>query len=152
MYTVMEALQEITQFLTKSARLDLKAVSLTHVLGLTGSKDGISLISNCPELLAKIIALTEDDSESIRKDAILTLVNISAEENGAEALVEQVNMTSVWVVTYNSRFIRSSARRLFLRLMLQFLTRIPNLPIPGVWFSVMLLVQNDWWKRFSIKF
>ncbi|XP_055640542.1 protein HGH1 homolog [Toxorhynchites rutilus septentrionalis] len=85
----MEALPEIVQFLNKSARIDLKAVTLTHILGLTGSKEGISLISKCSELLTKIIDLTEDDSETIRKDAILTLVNISAEENGAKALVAQ---------------------------------------------------------------
>ncbi|EAT36130.1 AAEL011762-PA [Aedes aegypti] len=85
----MEALREITQFLSKSARLDLKAVSLTHVLGLTGSKDGISLISQCPELLANVVDLCADEADTIRKDAVLSLVNLSAEQDGAEALVKQ---------------------------------------------------------------
>ncbi|XP_062563357.1 protein HGH1 homolog [Armigeres subalbatus] len=86
----MEALREITPFLSKSARLDLKAVSLTHVLGLTGSKDGISLIGQCQELLANVVDLSADESEVIRKDAVLALVNISAEQDGAEALVNQL--------------------------------------------------------------
>lgn len=88
----MEALREITQFLSKSARLDLKAVSLTHVLGLTGSKDGISLISQCPELLANVVDLCADEADTIRKDAVLSLVNLSAEQDGAEALVKQVGL------------------------------------------------------------
>lgn len=87
----MEALREITPFLSKSSRLDLKSVSLTHVLGLTGSKDGITLLSQCPELLSNVVDLTTDQSESVRKDAVLTLVNISAEQDGAEALVKQVS-------------------------------------------------------------
>lgn len=86
----MEALREITPFLSKSARLDLKAVSLTHVLGLTGSKDGISLICQCTELLANVVDLCADEADTIRKDAVLTLVNLSAEQDGAEALVKQV--------------------------------------------------------------
>ncbi|XP_065082837.1 protein HGH1 homolog [Ochlerotatus camptorhynchus] len=86
----MEALREMTPFLSKSARLDLKSVSLTHVLGLTGSKDGITLISQCPQLLSNVVELTADESESVRKDAVLTLVNISAEQEGAEALVKEL--------------------------------------------------------------
>ncbi|KXJ83955.1 hypothetical protein RP20_CCG022301 [Aedes albopictus] len=85
----MEALREITPFLSKSARLDLKAVSLTHVLGLTGSKDGISLICQCTDLLANLVDLCADEADTIRKDAVLTLVNLSAEQDGAEALVKQ---------------------------------------------------------------
>lgn len=86
----MEALREITPFLHRSARLDLKAVSLTHVLGLTGSKDGILLLAQCVELLDNLVGLTEDESEPVRKDAVLALVNLSAEEEAAGALVKQV--------------------------------------------------------------
>ncbi|XP_053695682.1 protein HGH1 homolog [Sabethes cyaneus] len=86
----MEALQEIIPFLSKFARLDLKAVSLSHVLSLTGSRDGIELISNCTPLLANIVDLTGDDSDALRKDAVLTLVNISAEQCGAEKLVAEL--------------------------------------------------------------
>ncbi|KAL9697731.1 hypothetical protein quinque_001172 [Culex quinquefasciatus] len=86
----MEALREITPFLHRSARLDLKAVSLTHVLGLTGSKDGILLLAQCVELLDNLVGLTEDESEPVRKDAVLALVNLSAEEEAAGALVKQL--------------------------------------------------------------
>ncbi|XP_055541950.1 protein HGH1 homolog [Wyeomyia smithii] len=86
----MEALEEITPFLSKSSRLDLKAVSLSHVLGLTGSKDGIVLIGKCTPLLINIVELTGDDSEAVQKGAVLTLVNLSAEQCGAEQLVTKL--------------------------------------------------------------
>ncbi|XP_058823461.1 protein HGH1 homolog [Topomyia yanbarensis] len=85
----MDPLREIVPFLRKSARLDLKAVSLSHVLSLTGSRVGISLIIQCSELLGNVVDLTEDSSEALQKDAVLALVNISAEETGAEVLVNQ---------------------------------------------------------------
>ncbi|XP_055602862.1 protein HGH1 homolog [Uranotaenia lowii] len=82
-------LKELTQFLSKTARLDLKAVSLTHILGLTGTKAGIELIGQNLKLLGNVVALVDDDSDVIRKDAVLALVNISAEESGAEVLVNK---------------------------------------------------------------
>lgn len=47
----MEAVREILQFLELSARIDLKTVALQHVLGLTGSPEGLDLLSNIPELV-----------------------------------------------------------------------------------------------------
>ena len=47
----MEELRELLQFLEPSARLDLKTVALQHILGLTGSPEGLELISNVPELV-----------------------------------------------------------------------------------------------------
>jgi hypothetical protein len=47
----MEAIREILQFLEPTARLDLKTVALQHVLGLTGSPEGLDLLSNIPELV-----------------------------------------------------------------------------------------------------
>ena len=47
----MEEIREILQFLEPSARLDLKIVALQHILGLTGSPEGLELISQVPELV-----------------------------------------------------------------------------------------------------
>jgi hypothetical protein len=47
----MEALEEILTFLELSARIDLKTVALQHVLGLTGSPDGLALIAKAPKLV-----------------------------------------------------------------------------------------------------
>ncbi|XP_058467154.1 protein HGH1 homolog [Malaya genurostris] len=85
----MEPLLEIVPFLQKTSRLDLKTVSLSHVLSLTGSKDGVVLISQCANLLGNVLELTGDNSDAIQKDAVLALVNISSETVGAEALVNQ---------------------------------------------------------------
>jgi hypothetical protein len=44
-----------------------------------------------PCLLSSLISLTQDKSESIAKEACLTIVNISAEELGARALLSSYN-------------------------------------------------------------
>jgi hypothetical protein len=47
----MEELREILPFLAKDARLDLKVATLQAVLGLTGSPEGIAMISSLPEMV-----------------------------------------------------------------------------------------------------
>ena len=47
----MEVIREMFQFLEPSARLDLKIVALQHVLGLTGSNEGLELLSSLPEIV-----------------------------------------------------------------------------------------------------
>ncbi|XP_026461779.1 protein HGH1 homolog [Ctenocephalides felis] len=84
----MESLKEILQFLDINARLDLKQVALTHVLSLTGSPEGLSLITSLKELLLALLKLTNDPSDVIAKDAALCLINISASENGSVCLME----------------------------------------------------------------
>uniref|UniRef100_A0A182Y599 Protein HGH1 homolog n=1 Tax=Anopheles stephensi TaxID=30069 RepID=A0A182Y599_ANOST len=81
----MEALEEIVQFLSKSARLDLRVVSVSHVLG---SVEGIKLLIANDKLLTSLLDLTSD--ESVAKDAVLCLVNITAEEIGAAVVVEKL--------------------------------------------------------------
>ncbi|KFB41383.1 AGAP001442-PA-like protein [Anopheles sinensis] len=85
----MEAIEEILPFLSIKSRLDLKAVSLSHVLGLTGSVDGIKLLIRNETLLKHLLDLTGDESESVAKDAVLCFVNITAEESGAEVVVDK---------------------------------------------------------------
>ncbi|XP_321688.5 protein HGH1 homolog [Anopheles gambiae] len=84
----MDALDEIVPFLAKTARLDLKVVSLSHVLGLTGSVDGIKLLVQNETLLNNLLDLTGE--ESVAKDAVLCFVNITAEETGAAVVVDKL--------------------------------------------------------------
>ncbi|KAJ9586292.1 hypothetical protein L9F63_020055, partial [Diploptera punctata] len=53
----------------------------------TGSNDGKSLLREQVEVLRSLTSLTQDDSDVIAKDACLALVNISADEAGARALL-----------------------------------------------------------------
>ncbi|XP_049535451.1 protein HGH1 homolog [Anopheles darlingi] len=87
----MSELEEIVPFLSKTARLDLKAVALSVVLGLTGSVDGIKLLLQQEVILSNVLDLADDESEPIAKDAVLCFVNISAEEKGAQAIVDKLS-------------------------------------------------------------
>lgn len=54
----MDELREILPFLAKDARLDLKVATLQTVLGLTGSPQGIDVISSLPEMVDFFITKT----------------------------------------------------------------------------------------------
>lgn len=107
----MDSLKEIVSFMNINSRLDLKAVSVSHVLGkvgrkfkrsmfaqiivlwfigLTGSPDGRSLIYKCPEVVEVLLKLTADKEGTIAKDALLAVVNISADEDGAKMILDKV--------------------------------------------------------------
>ncbi len=47
----MEAVKELLQFLHLDARIDVKTVALQNILGLTGSPEGLELLSDIPELV-----------------------------------------------------------------------------------------------------
>lgn len=83
----MEVLKEITNFLTESTRLDLKAVALQNVLNITGSKEGRELLFGSLDILKQLVILMQDDSMAIAKDAALSAINISADEAGANAFL-----------------------------------------------------------------
>lgn len=83
----MDALEEICQFLNLDTRIDLKVIALKHVFSETGSAKGREVLLKLPNLLSRLIALTQDSSTAISKDAALALVNISADETGANALL-----------------------------------------------------------------
>ncbi|XP_023721778.1 protein HGH1 homolog isoform X2 [Cryptotermes secundus] len=83
----MDSLEEIQNFLDVDARFDLKTAALQYVLGLTGTEAGRFLLLQRPCLLSSLISLAQDKSESIAKDACLAIVNISADEAGARALL-----------------------------------------------------------------
>lgn len=92
----METLQELVQFLHPAQRLDLKAVATMHVLGLTGSAAGKDVIFKVGEVVRLLFQLTDDAAESVAKDAVLALINLTAEEEGANLVfTEASNMDPV---------------------------------------------------------
>ncbi|KAJ6633307.1 Protein HGH1 like [Pseudolycoriella hygida] len=85
----MESLKEIITFMNIDSRLDLKAVAVSHILSLTGCSDARSLIYKCPEVIEKLLKLTVDNEGTIAKDALLAIVNLSADEEGANTILEK---------------------------------------------------------------
>ncbi|XP_058805971.1 protein HGH1 homolog [Phymastichus coffea] len=83
----MEALKEISCYLDPKCRIDVKAVALEHVLGVTASKEGRELLLGVPQILRQLILLLQDESIVIAKDAARSLINISGDEAGASALL-----------------------------------------------------------------
>ncbi|XP_026850681.1 protein HGH1 homolog [Drosophila persimilis] len=79
----MEVVGELVQFMQPNQRLDLKAVALTHVLGLTGSAEGKAAILALDDMLMAIFGLTFDDNHTVAKDAVLSLINLTADEECA---------------------------------------------------------------------
>ncbi|KAI9580927.1 protein HGH1 homolog [Glossina fuscipes] len=79
----MESLTELVQFMQPSQRLDLKKIALTHVLGLTGTEEGKCAIFSVDDLLTALFHLTADESLALAKDAVLALINLTADVSGA---------------------------------------------------------------------
>lgn len=109
----MESLQEIKQFLEPTSRLDLKDVATTYILsmifnhefwggrcelklfllllvGLTASKEGQELLYQCKDIIVQLIKLTQDGAATVAKNSLLSLVNLSAEAEGASVILEAV--------------------------------------------------------------
>lgn len=63
------------------------------LLGVTGSAEGRELLLKFPDSLTELIALTQDSSTSISKDAALALINITADEAGTNAFLVISEMT-----------------------------------------------------------
>lgn len=57
---------------------------------LTGSLEGRCLIYGCPKIIHSIMCLSMDFESSISKEALLALVNISADASGAKVLISEV--------------------------------------------------------------
>lgn len=83
----MESLQELVQYLNPDTRLDLKTIALEHVLSVTGTTEGRELLLKLPDLLKQLIVLVQDPSVAISKDAALVLINVTADEAGANAFL-----------------------------------------------------------------
>lgn len=81
----MELLQGMCQYLYPNVRLDLKAIALKYVLGLTANHR--ELLLKLSEILNQLVILMQDSSDSIRNDATMALVNITGDESGTNAML-----------------------------------------------------------------
>ncbi|KAJ8679102.1 hypothetical protein QAD02_014889 [Eretmocerus hayati] len=81
----MDSLNELSSFLDLKSRLDLKVVALQHVLGVTGTVEGRQCLFGAPAIVRQLVLLLQDDSPVISKDASLSLINITGDDDGANA-------------------------------------------------------------------
>ncbi|XP_038053662.1 protein HGH1 homolog [Patiria miniata] len=72
-------LDEFVDFLSVSARPDLKATAMQQVMGMTSSGDGTQLLLSHAKLLAALVDLTQDPNEKISADAYKSIINLAAE-------------------------------------------------------------------------
>lgn len=90
-----EIAQEILQFLTPSARVDLKATALQYFLGLTGTSEGKNFIRDDPKIINSLYQLTFDSVGGIAKDAFLAFINLSADEQCSWCILNMDNSAVV---------------------------------------------------------
>ncbi|KAJ2941917.1 hypothetical protein O0L34_g10732 [Tuta absoluta] len=83
-----DPLNEMIQFLKPDSRVDLKHISLDHLVGLSGSEDGIEALLRNDQIIKCIIELTDDKVEEIAKNALLLLVNLTASPKGATEVLK----------------------------------------------------------------
>ncbi|CAG9790616.1 unnamed protein product [Diatraea saccharalis] len=83
-----DPLNEIIEFLKPEARIDLKHISVEHLVGLSASEEGVKTLLKNEQVIQNIIELTGDKVEEIAKNALLVLVNVSANVNGATELLK----------------------------------------------------------------
>lgn len=76
-----DPLSELEQFLDRRTRLDVRLQAVNQVLGFTGSSDGQSIFLKRPSILDKLVELLFDDSTAIARDANLSLVNLTANDD-----------------------------------------------------------------------
>ena len=72
--------KEFTPFLSPGAQDPAKSIALEHVLGFTGSPEGIKLLGDSKPLLQGIVSLTEDKDENLQVKAYKCLINLTTNE------------------------------------------------------------------------
>lgn len=83
-----KAVQELLPFLSLDARGDVKALALDYLLGLSGSDSGKNFLKENDEYLRRLLDLTKDSNSRICGVAFSVLVNLSAEIQISEKLLE----------------------------------------------------------------
>ena len=85
----MEQLGELFTFLQPDARSNVKSVALSYLLGLTGSEEGRALVTQQGDVVYPLLLdLINDKVHEVSRDALLTLLNLSAFETAANCLVK----------------------------------------------------------------
>ncbi|CAH0698285.1 unnamed protein product [Spodoptera exigua] len=83
-----DPLDELLQFLKPEARIDLRHIALDHLVGLSGTEEGITTLLSHEKIIQSIINLTDDKIEEVAKNALLILVNITANPRGVIELLK----------------------------------------------------------------
>ena len=82
-------LGELGNFLSSKSRLDLTSNAVGIILGLSGTSEGCELVIKSDNVLCSIVELaTQHQYSSVQLQALQTLVNISAIEDGVSKLLE----------------------------------------------------------------
>lgn len=110
----MESLEELVNFLNPDTRLDVKTLALHHVLSMTGNFESRKLLISNQKAINSVIILAfkKDEQKSISKDAMFTLINLSADELDATKLMEKnpvlVRLLIDTILDENSKFADTS--------------------------------------------
>eukprot|EP00088_Acartia_fossae_P028600 TRINITY_DN29405_c0_g1_i3.p1 TRINITY_DN29405_c0_g1~~TRINITY_DN29405_c0_g1_i3.p1 ORF type:complete len:360 (-),score=70.76 TRINITY_DN29405_c0_g1_i3:84-1163(-) len=96
----MGELEELAQFLNIETRFDVKLVALQHIVGLTGSKDGINAIREADSLHAGLMRLIKDPDLNISKEAAVAMINLSSDPSLAKNLLQSNQMTGLVKTLY----------------------------------------------------
>lgn len=83
----MDHIEELVQFLAPDGRMDVKSGACMTVAQLTGTSEGLALLSSHTKILTAVVRLIRDSEVYTGKDAMRTLINVSAEESGAAVLL-----------------------------------------------------------------
>lgn len=83
----MELLQELFQYLSPDIRFDVRLHAFEHVFRLTAIADGRELLLKLPEMLEQLVISTQDPYPPINKCVAQTLVNITGDEAGTNAML-----------------------------------------------------------------
>ncbi len=91
----MDEISELVTFLA-SERLELRAGALQGVLSITGNEDHLLLLCRVPKVFSLLTAIaTRDKQEPLKKDAILSLINLSANKTAASAMLESDSSSEI---------------------------------------------------------
>lgn len=96
---LMDTVNELVQLLAADGRIDVKSAACMTAAQLTGTPEGLSLLTSRADILTAILHLIRDSEIYTSKDAMRALINISAEESGAEGLLalKDVDITAEMV-------------------------------------------------------
>lgn len=82
-----DQIEELLLFLRLDSRVDLKSAALQYVLGLTGSREGQTLIKDNPSLLRALFDLLKDKHPSIAHHAHLCVLSLSGTEDISDLIL-----------------------------------------------------------------
>lgn len=83
-----DPLNELLEFLKPESRIDLKHISLQHLIGVSGTEEGVKVITGNENIVKSVIDCTDDKVDEVTKNALLLLINVTAYAHGARDLLK----------------------------------------------------------------